>query len=177
MAVVQDEDLREVVLVGHGYGGMVMTGVAERVPERLSQLVSLDAFVPEHGQALLDLHSPEERAHCPALAQMQGDGWRIPRSDVDRDLARWGVTEPDDVAWMRPRIGAQSLRAFTQPVQRQHPATQALPRTYIRCAQGPSPTFAATAARVHADPRWRCRRAMTPWSRCRSNEWRCCWNS
>jgi hypothetical protein len=71
------------------------------------------------------------------------------------------VTEPDDVARMRPRIGDQPLHAFTQPVQRQHPATQALPRAYIRCAHGPSPTFAATAARVRADQRWRYRELPT----------------
>jgi pimeloyl-ACP methyl ester carboxylesterase len=74
VAVVEYEDLREVVLVEHSYGGMVITGVAESMPERLNQLVYLDAFVPEHGQALLDLHSPEERAHFQELARTQGDG-------------------------------------------------------------------------------------------------------
>jgi pimeloyl-ACP methyl ester carboxylesterase len=161
VAVLEYEDLREVVLVGHSYGGMVITGVAERVPERLSQLVYLDAFVPEHGQSLFDIHFPEERARFQDLARTQGDGWRIPRSDLGRDLAQWGVTEPDDVAWMRPRIGAQPLRAFTQSVQRQNPAAQALPRAYIRCTQGPSPTFAATAARVRADQRWHYRELPT----------------
>src|SRR5262249_14497470 len=77
VAVVEYEDLREVMLVGHSYGGMVITGVAERVPARLSQLVYLDAFVPEHGQALLDLHSPDERARFQELARTQGEGWRI----------------------------------------------------------------------------------------------------
>ena len=48
------EDLHEVVLVGYSYGGMVMTGVAERVPERLAHLVYLDAFVPHDGESLID---------------------------------------------------------------------------------------------------------------------------
>ena len=47
--VLEMEDLRDVVLIGHSYGGMVATGVADRVPERLERLVYLDAFVPEDG--------------------------------------------------------------------------------------------------------------------------------
>src|SRR5438132_4781326 len=55
------EDLRDVVLVGHSYGGMVITGVADRAPERLRQLVYLDAAVPSDGQAIADLSGPERR--------------------------------------------------------------------------------------------------------------------
>jgi len=157
VAVVEYEDLHEVVLVGHSYGGMVITGVAERVPARLSQLVYLDAFVPEHDQSLFDLNPPEWSARFQELAQTQGDGWRIPR----RELDQWGVTMPDDVAWMTPRLGDQPLRAFTQPVQCQNPAAQALPRAYIRCAHGLYPTFVATAARIRTDQRWRYRELPT----------------
>src|SRR5687768_18076653 len=57
--VLHYEDLRGVVLVGHSYGGMVITGAAERVSERLARLVYLDAFVPQDGQALADLLPPD----------------------------------------------------------------------------------------------------------------------
>jgi pimeloyl-ACP methyl ester carboxylesterase len=56
--VLEFEDLRGVILVGNSSGGMVITGVAERAPERIAQLVYLDAFVPEHGQSLVDLLPP-----------------------------------------------------------------------------------------------------------------------
>ena len=56
--VIKYEDLRDIVLLGHSYGGMVATGVADRARDRVSQLIYLDAFVPEDGQSLLDLNEP-----------------------------------------------------------------------------------------------------------------------
>ena len=54
VGVLKCEELRNVVLLGHSYGGMVATGVADRAPERIAQIIYLDAFVPENGQALID---------------------------------------------------------------------------------------------------------------------------
>ena len=54
--VIKYEDLRDIVLVGHSYGGMVATGVADRARDRVTQLIYIDAFVPEEGQSLLDLN-------------------------------------------------------------------------------------------------------------------------
>src|SRR5215218_3749420 len=78
VGVLEYEDLLQVVLVGHSYGGMVITGVADRVPERLAQLVYLDAEVPMDGQSEFDLLPPEERAVYEDAARERGDGWRIP---------------------------------------------------------------------------------------------------
>src|SRR5580658_7891344 len=61
LGVLQFEDLRDVVLIGHSYGGMVATGVADRAPEQIAQLIYLDAFVPRDGQALADFWSEAER--------------------------------------------------------------------------------------------------------------------
>jgi pimeloyl-ACP methyl ester carboxylesterase len=72
------EDLQDAVLVGHSYGGMVITGVAERVPERLAHLVYLDALVPADGQAMTDFYPPAARAALDAAARAHGDGWRVP---------------------------------------------------------------------------------------------------
>ena len=62
--VIKYEDLRDIVLVGHSYGGMVATGVADRARDRISQLIYVDAFVPEDGQSLLDLNEPARLAHA-----------------------------------------------------------------------------------------------------------------
>ena len=62
LGVLEYEDLSDVVLLGHSYGGMVATGVADRAPQRLRRLAYLDAFAPRDGQALLDLVAPQERA-------------------------------------------------------------------------------------------------------------------
>src|SRR3954447_25895889 len=54
--VIKYEDLRDIVLIGHSYGGMVATGVADRARDKVKQLIYSDAFVPEGGQSLLDLN-------------------------------------------------------------------------------------------------------------------------
>ena len=77
--VLQYEDLNRVVLVGNSSGGMVITGVADQVPERIAQLVYLDAFVPQDGQSLLDMVAPDRRPAFDALVQKEGQGWLLPR--------------------------------------------------------------------------------------------------
>src|SRR6476646_3279103 len=72
--VIRYEDLRDIVLVGHSYGGMVATGVADRARDSVKQLIYIDAFVPKEGQSLLDLYEVD-RARVQELAR-SGDGWR-----------------------------------------------------------------------------------------------------
>jgi pimeloyl-ACP methyl ester carboxylesterase len=78
VGVLEFEDMDQVVLVGHSSGGMVITGVADRAPERLAQLVYLDAEVPMDGQSEFDLLAPEERAGYQQAATSKGQGWQIP---------------------------------------------------------------------------------------------------
>jgi len=68
------EDLHNVILVGHSYGGMVITGVADRVPERISKLIYLDAFVPENGESVLTIQG----ARADGLMKMANNGYLIP---------------------------------------------------------------------------------------------------
>src|SRR5947208_7876814 len=78
VAVLEAEELRNVVLVGHSYAGMVITGVAARVPNRIASLVYLDAFVPEAGRSLLSYQPPERAEAMRSAATREGEGWRIP---------------------------------------------------------------------------------------------------
>ncbi len=71
------------MLVGHSYGGMVATGVADRARDRISQLIYIDAFVPDDGQSLLDLNEPA-RPQMQQLAK-SGDGWRVPPNPTPPD--------------------------------------------------------------------------------------------
>src|SRR5215831_5722049 len=75
--VLDYEDLHEVVLVGHSYGGVVIAGVADRVPSRVGHLVYLDAGVPHNGEGYLDL-LPNLRALIEEDSRLNGDGWRVP---------------------------------------------------------------------------------------------------
>ena len=58
LGVIRTEDLSDIVLLGHSYGGMVITAVADKIPEKIAALVYLDAFVPQDGQSLFDLNIP-----------------------------------------------------------------------------------------------------------------------
>jgi pimeloyl-ACP methyl ester carboxylesterase len=144
------EDLRDVVLVGHSYGGMVITGVADRAPERVRQLVYLDAAVPGDGQALVDLGDPNRRRELTERAEREGDGWRIPVGPVPADQP------PEITAWATPRRQQQPLKTFTQPLRLTRGETT-LPRAFAWCAHGKEPGSPAAerAARLKDDPRWR----------------------
>ena len=127
VAMLDYEDLRDVVLIGHSYGGMVATGVADRVPERLRQVIYLDAFVPTEGRCLLDYLPEGVRKH---MVEHAADGWRVPPNPIPPDTA------PEDVAWIEPRRMTQPLRTFQQPLRLKRGETS-LPRSYIYCRLAP----------------------------------------
>jgi pimeloyl-ACP methyl ester carboxylesterase len=134
------EDLRNVVLIGHSYGGMVATGVADRAPEHIAQIIYLDAFVPEDGQALADFWTePERRRRLDGLKA--GDGWRIAPNPIPPD------TSAEDAAWIAKFRMPQSVKCFEQPLRLRTKPT--MPRTYIQCmryaSRGPFSQFAARA--------------------------------
>ena len=72
------EDLHDVILAGHSVAGMIITGVADQVPERISRLIFLDAFLPENEESIMDLLIPELRKVTEHMIQSQGDGWLFP---------------------------------------------------------------------------------------------------
>jgi len=110
LAEIEIEDLRDVTLLGHSYGGMVATGVADRVPERIARLVYIDAFAPRDGESLFDLLGPKGEANMRAGAAKDGDGWRIPMIPTPPD------TSPEDVAWATPRRRPQPIKTFEQKI-------------------------------------------------------------
>jgi pimeloyl-ACP methyl ester carboxylesterase len=149
LAVLHYEDLTDVVLVGHSYGGMVATGVADRAPAKIARLVYLDAFVPRNGEALFDLVSTEARAGMRKAADEAGDGWRIPPNPLPPD------TDQIDVSWIMPRRVMQPRKTFEQPI-RLAGAGERLPRAYIYCTRpSPGDVFRQFAERARSDARWR----------------------
>jgi pimeloyl-ACP methyl ester carboxylesterase len=149
-AVLEYEDLHDVILVGHSYGGMVATVVADRAPERIVQLVYLDAFVPRDGESLFDLTGAANRERVLVAAREgQGQGWRVPPNPLPAD------TSPADAAWANPRRMMQPVRTFEQAA-RLGGAVERLPRTYIYCTRaGPGDVFRPFADRARADKGWR----------------------
>jgi pimeloyl-ACP methyl ester carboxylesterase len=130
--VLTFEDLTEVTLVGWSYGGMIITGVAEQVPERLAGLVYLDASVPGDGEDSYDAEpSPEEaRATDRAAAEAAGrPGFLL--VDPYTDWLTSLITDPDDRAWLLPKLMPQPLATCTQPIRLGNLAAAALPRAFI----------------------------------------------
>ena len=107
--VLRFEDLYDVLLVGHSYAGMVIRGVADRIPERVTTLVYLDAFVPEHGERVLDLWPAAYRPDFEAMA-MGFDGWRIPTLDP-------GDEDPSIIAWEAGRTVPHPIATFREPIR------------------------------------------------------------
>jgi pimeloyl-ACP methyl ester carboxylesterase len=92
--VLQYENLRDVTLVASSYGGMVSTGVAERVPERLSHLIYLDAFLPQDGESVFDCAGAELAAAFTQVAETYGEGWRVPHNPPDADRRTDALIKP-----------------------------------------------------------------------------------
>jgi pimeloyl-ACP methyl ester carboxylesterase len=142
LGVLEFEDLQDVFLVGHSYGGMVATGVADRAPDRLAHLIYLDAFVPRNGQSLFDLLPSDAQAAMKAAVQMADQDWLVPQNPLPPD------TSEADIAWITPRRVMQPRKTFEQPVTLTG-AVDRLSKTYIYCTRpGPEDVFKDFAKRA-----------------------------
>ncbi|WP_328916309.1 MULTISPECIES: alpha/beta fold hydrolase [unclassified Streptomyces] len=132
VALLGERDLTDVVLVGHSYAGMVISGVANEVPDRIAHLVYVDAMVPSDGDSALDV-IPRTRRMIDAAADSDTP-WRIPPlPEMPAPVGLFGVTDPQDTAWLRTMLSDESVRCFLEPVRLDNPAVDAISRTYIHC--------------------------------------------
>lgn len=144
---IEMEDLQNITLVGASYGGMVITGVLARMPERISKVVYLNAFVPDDGQAMMDYGIPEMIA---AWAPLKQNNLPLP----SMPLSGFGVTDPALVEFLESRLTLQPWRTFYQPVKALKIRPD-IPFSYVvSTGHGPSP-FTARLAEMEADPTMR----------------------
>jgi pimeloyl-ACP methyl ester carboxylesterase len=131
-AVLHYEDLHDVILVGHSYGGMVITGVADRATDRIGQLVYLDAANPRNGESLVDVSGPIIEAVRPAGQTVDGVELVLLPSPAAGTL--YGVTDPADLAWMADRLAGHPWQCFEQPLMLgDEDAVWAIPQYHIVC--------------------------------------------
>ncbi len=128
--LLQYEDLREVILVGHSYGGMVITGVADRATDRIANVVYLDAAYPMNGQSLVDV-AGEVILEARESARMV-DGIEMVLYPGEDPMEYYGVTEPEQIAWMKPKLTPHPWKCFeTKLVLGNEEAMRRIPQSFV----------------------------------------------
>jgi len=135
LGVMKFEDLSDVVVVGHSYAGLVITQLAETASERIQRLIYLAAFVAQDGQSLFEVQTKVTQEFYLEWSKKMGEGWRLPPSDAF--LARWGVTTPEDLAWIAPRLTDFPMKCLFDKLDLKGHVSDRLPKAYIHCTQEP----------------------------------------
>jgi pimeloyl-ACP methyl ester carboxylesterase len=126
---IEHEDVKDFVLVGHSYGGMIITGVADRLPTRLRRLVYWNAFVPNNGEALNDMAPPHYADLFDQLVQKDGSVmlpfpiWREAFiNDASLELAQTAFD----------KLNPHPYKTFTDPISlKTNPADMSIPKSYL----------------------------------------------
>lgn len=146
--VLDAEELRDVILLGHSYGGCVISGVAQQRPGAIRTLVYLDAIVLTDGESLFDHVSEEFRAAVVAGANASDDGYLVPTPTMEF----LGVG-PEHAAWMQRRLTPHPIGTAMQPL-RLRPFDPRIGRVYIDCDTPSIPPTHLSKRRVHGAPGW-----------------------
>ena len=132
------KDLDQVVLVGHSYGGMVITGVAEQIAAKIGSIVYVDAFIPADGQSVADLGGKADPAPFTTPIPAQAFG-----------------INPADVSWAGSKMTSQSTACFTQRLPVTGAYRKIARKTYIRASNFPAPPFIAALDAARKDASWK----------------------
>jgi pimeloyl-ACP methyl ester carboxylesterase len=170
VALLQKEDLHRVILVGHSYSGLVITGAANAVPERIGSLVYLDAVVPHDGDSMATI-APLVINILQREANKTGEGWRVnpPRARPAVLGGLFGITQEPDLSMVRSKVTPQPLKTFTQPLHLTNRGTiPSINRTFIQCTGGGVGRIRSFLQHVvtrgtgpFAEPGWRVRQLPT----------------
>jgi pimeloyl-ACP methyl ester carboxylesterase len=148
--VIRWEELSDIVLCGHSYGGMVISGVCELIPEKLRALVYLDAFVPENNQSVMDLLPAELRISLADDAKNHGEGYLV--SPIPAEVFRVNV---EDAAWVDRMCVKHPLACLEQKILVTGRIVRVPKRVYARAAEYKPSPFEPIAARLKSEPGWK----------------------
>lgn len=127
---IESQELEDVVLVGHSFGGLAISGAADRVPKRIRHLVYLDSVILQPGQSVLGSLRPEVAA-ARRESIRAGGGISLPPPPA----AFFGISDPADVAWLQRRLTPHPAATYDSPLTLANPVGNGLPRTYIACTR------------------------------------------
>jgi pimeloyl-ACP methyl ester carboxylesterase len=151
VATLENERLADTILVGHSFGGVPITGAADRVPERIAHLVYLDAMLPQDGQSVFDLVAPELAAERRRQAQATSGGLSLPPPPA----SAFGIEAPADVEWLERRLRPHPLRGYEDRLRLRQPFGNGLPITYIACTEPSYALLLPIHAYARRQPGWR----------------------
>jgi pimeloyl-ACP methyl ester carboxylesterase len=157
-ALIETEQLRDIHLVGHSFGGMVITGVADRMKSRIARITYLDAALPKDGQSMISYGAPRPAEVIAATANVLKS---LARDGINMDpLPPEGFGIPPDhpsYQWTKANLRPHPFKSWTDPIQLRNGGSDGLPRLYIHCTSPmlPQTQFPYIAAQVKADPTWR----------------------
>lgn len=152
-AVMDAEELQQAIVVGHSYGGIVITGLADRMPERIARLVYLDAVVPLPGESWSSGHPPQTQEQRRQSIAATGS---IPPADP----ALFGLSG-EDADWVARRQTPQPGGVYDDRLQFDAMRVAGLPRTFIDCTSPALATIAVMRERVRKEPGWEVREIPT----------------
>jgi pimeloyl-ACP methyl ester carboxylesterase len=152
--VITSEELNKVVLVGHSFGGVPISGVADRIPDRLAHLVYLDSVVVESGRSAFSYYPPAEVETRIKAPEKATNGVAVP---VPAQLpAVWGLGKEGDLGydWVRRRLSPHPLRTYTTALTLRAPVGNSVPRTYVHCTQPSHPALEDSRRLVRSLSGW-----------------------
>ena len=148
--LLENEDLDNVVLVGHAYAGMVITSVAEACPERLQHLVFINGVVPKDGEAMVDqleiVRGPGFTSWIRGFLD-RGDPFLPPPATPEEVGKRWGIDDPGDLAWVGARVTPHPAASFAQPVRLGRTGIKFVARSFLGSSEA---GFDSVAEKVKA---------------------------
>lgn len=148
--LIEMEDLHNVILVGHSYAGTVIAGVADRIPQRLSKLVFLDALLIENGQSAFSVQ-PQAVKDLMTKSAEKDNGLTIPAWSAET----FGVSKPEDISWVNARLTGHPFETFKQPLVLHHPYGNHLPLIFIACTVRMLPAIVPYAEKAKKSKDWK----------------------
>lgn len=153
IATLENEDLKEVVLVGHSFGSLIAGLVTDRIPERIAHLVIIDGGIPQDGQSIFGRIPGKIVAKRQKLVKTVNGTEVLPFAPVGSLI----IDDPVLAAWTHRQLTPHPLACYTKPIRLKHPAGNGRPMTYIACTKPRYPVSAGMHEKVQTMPHVRFR--------------------
>ena len=147
-AVIDTEELTDVMLVGHSFAGVVISGVADRMPGKLRHLVYLDALIVQSGHSALSVFPTDVQRERQRTIDAEGLRIAIP------DALKFGINDAQQAVWLQRRLTPHPLKTYTDPLMLTHPLGNGVRKTYVAVTDPWYAPLASVRDWVKKEPDW-----------------------